>query len=120
MTVEWQAAVGRYPHTEALRSGAIASEKLRLVFAEMPTINRAFAPMVRDARFDVSEMAIATFLQAKAFGKPLVLLPVTVAEDVNWFSVAPLPISPIRPPMLAAMVLPELLPVTTPLTLSLL
>ncbi len=77
--VEWQAAVGRYPHTQALLSGKVASDRLRLVFADMPTVNRAFAPMVRDARFDVSEIAIATFLQAKAYGKPLVLLPVTVA-----------------------------------------
>ncbi|MBV8398723.1 MAG: ABC transporter substrate-binding protein [Acetobacteraceae bacterium] len=30
-------------------------------------------------RFDVSEMAIATFLQARAYGKPLVLLPITLA-----------------------------------------
>jgi 4,5-dihydroxyphthalate decarboxylase len=45
----------------------------------MPTINRAFAPMVREQRFDVCEMAIATFLQAKAYGKPLVLLPVVLA-----------------------------------------
>ncbi|MBV8524358.1 MAG: ABC transporter substrate-binding protein [Acetobacteraceae bacterium] len=45
----------------------------------MPTINRAFAPMVREGRFDVSEMAIATFLQARAYDKPLVLLPVTLA-----------------------------------------
>jgi 4,5-dihydroxyphthalate decarboxylase len=79
MAVEWQAAVGLYPHTRALRSGAVSSDQLRLVFADLPTINRAFAPMVREARFDVSEMAIATFLQAKAYGKPLVLLPVTVA-----------------------------------------
>jgi 4,5-dihydroxyphthalate decarboxylase len=35
--------------------------------------------MVREQRFDVSEMAIATFLQAKAFGKPLVLLPIVLA-----------------------------------------
>ena len=45
----------------------------------LPTINRAFAPMVREQLFDVSEMAIATFLQAKAYGKPLVLLPVVLA-----------------------------------------
>jgi len=45
----------------------------------MPTINRAFAPMVRDQRFDVSEIAIATFLQARAYRKPLVLLPVVLA-----------------------------------------
>jgi 4,5-dihydroxyphthalate decarboxylase len=79
MGVKWQAAVGLYPHTHALRSGEVTSDRLRLVFADLPTVNRAFAPMVREARFDVSEMAIATFLQAKAYGKPLVLLPVAVA-----------------------------------------
>jgi 4,5-dihydroxyphthalate decarboxylase len=73
------AAIGNYSHTEALKSGQIASDRLRLEFADIPTINRAFAPMVREQRFDVSEMAIATFLQAKAWGKPLVLLPVVMA-----------------------------------------
>ncbi len=74
-----RAAVGAYKHTAALRSGQVASAKLRLEFADVPPINRAFAPMVREGRFDVCEMAIATFLQAKAYGKPLVLLPVTMA-----------------------------------------
>ena len=73
------AAIGNYRHTEALKSGRIASDRLRLEFADIPTINRAFAPMVREQRFDVCEMAIATFLQAKAWGKPLVLLPVVMA-----------------------------------------
>jgi 4,5-dihydroxyphthalate decarboxylase len=79
VSVEWQAAIGNYPHTRALLSGQVVSDKLRLSFASMPTINRAFAPMVRESRFDVSEMAIATLLQARAYGKPLVLLPVTLA-----------------------------------------
>ena len=74
MAVEWQAAVGLYPHTRALRSGEVASDRLRLVFADMPTINRAFAPMVREARFDVSEMAIATFLQASVGQRQDILL----------------------------------------------
>ena len=34
--------------------------------------------MVRELKFDVSEMAIATFVQAKSYGKPLVLLPATM------------------------------------------
>jgi 4,5-dihydroxyphthalate decarboxylase len=34
--------------------------------------------MVRQEKFDVSEMALATYLQAKAFGKPLTLLPATM------------------------------------------
>lgn len=74
-----RAAIGTYPHTAALTSGRVASARLRLDFADVSPVNRAFAPMVREARFDVCEMAIATFLQAKAYGKPLVLLPVTVA-----------------------------------------
>lgn len=73
------AALGDYPHTRALRDGRVSSGALRLEFADVSPVNRAFAPMVREARFDVCEMAIATFLQAKAHGKPLVLLPVTVA-----------------------------------------
>lgn len=73
------AALGRYPHTAALLSGAVASPLLRLDVAEVAPISRAFAPMVRHARYDVSEMAIATFLMARAWGKPLVLLPVAVA-----------------------------------------
>jgi 4,5-dihydroxyphthalate decarboxylase len=72
-------AIGTYRHTQALKSGQVTSDRLRLEFADIPTINRAFAPMVREQRFDVSEMAIATFLQAKAWGKPLVLLPVVMA-----------------------------------------
>jgi 4,5-dihydroxyphthalate decarboxylase len=71
------AAIGRYPHTTAL--GEIDSPLLRLDFAEVAPISRAFAPMVREGRYDVSEMAIATFLQARAWGKPLVLLPVVLA-----------------------------------------
>jgi 4,5-dihydroxyphthalate decarboxylase len=74
-----RAAIGRYRHTEALLSGALTSDKVRLDFADVPVISRAFAPMVREGRYDVSEMAIATFLMAKAWGKPLVLLPVTLA-----------------------------------------
>ena len=74
-----RAAVGTYPHTAALKSGQVSSTRLRLDFADVSPINRAFAPMVREGRYDVSEMAIATFLQAKDYGKPLVLLPVTLA-----------------------------------------
>jgi 4,5-dihydroxyphthalate decarboxylase len=74
-----QAALGRTRQAAALREGRIASELLRLEFADMPVINRAFAPMVRTLAYDVSEMAIATFLQARTSDVPLVLLPVTMA-----------------------------------------
>jgi 4,5-dihydroxyphthalate decarboxylase len=75
----WRAAIGTYAHTRPLKSREITSDHLRLEFADISPINRAFASMVREQRFDVCEMAIATFLQAKAYGKPLVLLPVVLA-----------------------------------------
>ncbi len=79
MTTTWTAALGRYPHTAALFDGSVRSPGLALDFAAVAPISRAFAPMVRRAAYDVSEMAIATFLQARAWGYPLVLLPVVVA-----------------------------------------
>jgi 4,5-dihydroxyphthalate decarboxylase len=72
-------AIGQYPHTKALTAGLIPSDLVTLDIANIPTINRAFAPMAREQRFDVCEMAIATFLQAKAYAKPLVLLPVVLS-----------------------------------------
>ncbi|WP_431285270.1 ABC transporter substrate-binding protein [Humitalea sp. 24SJ18S-53] len=79
MTTIWTAALGRYPHTAALLDGTVTSPLLALDFVPVAPISRAFAPMVRDGAYDVSEMAIATFLQARAWNKPVVLLPVAVA-----------------------------------------
>jgi 4,5-dihydroxyphthalate decarboxylase len=47
-------------------------------FADYSPTNKGFKPMVREQAFDVSEMAIVTYLMAKSFGKPMVLLPSVV------------------------------------------
>ncbi len=67
-----------YPQTRALKSGAVKSDRLALNFSDIKPANRFFKPMVRELKFDVSEMAIATYLQAKAYGKPLTLIPATI------------------------------------------
>jgi 4,5-dihydroxyphthalate decarboxylase len=46
-----------------------------LDFADVKVPNTAFKRVVRDLEFDVAELAIVTFLLAKAHGKPLRLLP---------------------------------------------
>jgi 4,5-dihydroxyphthalate decarboxylase len=69
------AALGDYPHTASLPG----SDLLRLDRITVKPISRAFAPMVREACYDVSEMAIATFLMAKAAGISITLLPVVMA-----------------------------------------
>jgi 4,5-dihydroxyphthalate decarboxylase len=72
------ACVGTYPHTQALKNGGIKSDRVALNFTEVNPVNRAFLMMVREQKFDVCEMAIVTYLQAKAYGKPLMLMPATM------------------------------------------
>ena len=73
-----EACFGDYPHTRPLKDGQIASDRVALRFTAINPINKAFLLMVRELKFDVSEMALVTYLQAKVFGKPLVLLPATM------------------------------------------
>ncbi|MCL4801069.1 MAG: phosphate ABC transporter substrate-binding protein [Burkholderiales bacterium] len=70
--------LGDYPGTRALKQGAVVSPFLRLEFADAKVPNRAFKQVVREAAFDAAELAIVTYLQALAFGEPLVLLPAAV------------------------------------------
>jgi 4,5-dihydroxyphthalate decarboxylase len=72
------ACLGDYPHTKALKSGGIKSDRVALSFTEINPVNRAFLPMAREQKFDICEMAIVTYLQAKAYGKPLMLMPATM------------------------------------------
>ncbi|MGH8781781.1 phosphate ABC transporter substrate-binding protein [Paraburkholderia sp.] len=67
--------LGNYPSTQALKDGTVRSDLVELEFADVPRPNNAFKRVVRDFEFDVAELAIITFLMAKARGKPLVLLP---------------------------------------------
>jgi 4,5-dihydroxyphthalate decarboxylase len=68
-------ALGDYPHTQAIKNKAPESPTVALDFADITPVYKAFAEMVRKAAYDVSEMAIVTYLQAKCLGKPLVLMP---------------------------------------------
>ena len=70
--------LGDYPNTLVLKRREIASDLVELDFADVKLPNQAFKRVVRDLEFDVAELAIVTFLQARAYGKPLVLLPAVV------------------------------------------
>ncbi len=67
--------LGDHPGTTALKSGSIKSDLVEFDFVDYSPTNKGFKPMVREGAFDVSEMAIVTYLMAKSFGKPMVLLP---------------------------------------------
>lgn len=66
------------PTSAALKSGAVSSPLVRFEFAGPKIANQGFKPMVREGAFQAGELAIVTYLQAKAYGKPLVLLPATM------------------------------------------
>jgi 4,5-dihydroxyphthalate decarboxylase len=67
-----RAALGDYAHALPLKKNEITSASVAFEFSEIKPVFRAFGTMIREQAFDVSEMAIASYLQAKAHGKPLV------------------------------------------------
>src|ERR1700719_2227079 len=75
MPMRLRTLLGTHPGTAALKDGSIKSDLVSFDFADYSPTNKGFKPMVRDGAFDVSEMAIVTYLMAKSFGKPMVLLP---------------------------------------------
>ena len=63
-------------HTEALKDGTVRSRTFTFEFEEVPVIIQAFRRMVRGLEFDISEMAITTYLCARAHGKRFTALPI--------------------------------------------
>ncbi len=68
-----------YPVTLAMKDGRVRSDIVTLDFCGPPTAHNAFKAMVRENAFDAGELAIVTYLQAKAYGKPYVMLPAPVS-----------------------------------------
>jgi 4,5-dihydroxyphthalate decarboxylase len=73
-----KALLGDHPATGALKRGEVTSALIALDFADVKVPNTAFKRVVRDLEFDVAELAIVTFLMARAQGAPLALLPAVV------------------------------------------
>ena len=73
-----KALLGDYPCTAALKKGEIRSDRVHLEFEDVRPPSAGFKRVVRGLEFDVAELAITTFLMAKAAGKPYRLLPAVV------------------------------------------
>lgn len=69
--------LGDYPNTAALKSGAVQSPRVAFDYADVKLPQDSFKAVVR-GEFDVAELAIVTYLQALAHGRPLMLLPTVV------------------------------------------
>jgi len=68
-----------YPVTMAMKDGRVASSLVTLEYCGPKTAHDGFKPMLRENAFDAGELAIVTYLQAKAWGKPFVLLPIPIS-----------------------------------------
>ena len=79
MTKRLKTALMRRGHTEALLDGRVKPRTFELDFEDVPdvpAIIRAFRRMVRNLDFDVAEMAMTTYLCARAHGKRFTAIPV--------------------------------------------
>jgi 4,5-dihydroxyphthalate decarboxylase len=77
-----KALLGDYPVTRSFK------ENSSLEFADVKLPNTAFKRVVRDLEFDLAELAIITFLLAKAHGKPYRLLPAVVTARFQHSTLA--------------------------------
>src|SRR5262245_42977385 len=69
-------AIANYGHTRALKDGTLQSERVVFKHAEVSPITTAFRRMVRGLDFDIAEMALSTYLCARAYQKPITALPI--------------------------------------------
>src|SRR5579871_3512020 len=86
--VTLQAMFGPYWNTEALKKSDVRSPLVNFNFADVKVANTMFKSVVRDAKFDLSELAIVTYLQAKSYGKPYVLIPAVIVSRGQHHTIA--------------------------------
>jgi 4,5-dihydroxyphthalate decarboxylase len=80
--------LGNYANLAALKKGEVTSDVVDFDFVDVKVANQMFKPVVREAKYDMAELAIVTYLQAKAFGKPYVLLPAVVVGRGQHHTIA--------------------------------
>jgi 4,5-dihydroxyphthalate decarboxylase len=80
--------LGNYANALPLKKGQVTSDLVKFDFPEVQVANRGFKSIVRDLKYDVGELAIGTYLQAKAYDKPYVLLPAVVVSRGQHHTIA--------------------------------
>lgn len=81
-------ALATYAHTKGLKDGTVTVPGIEFEHVEVSPIVGAFRRMCRALEFDVSEMAITTYLTARAHGKPFTAIPVFVMRQFHHSPIA--------------------------------
>ncbi len=82
----------------ALKDGTVVPEGFAFDFEELPVLVQGFRRMVRGLEFDVSEMALTTYLVAKAHGVRFTAVPVFLVRGFHHGAVQVLAGSDVRSP----------------------
>jgi 4,5-dihydroxyphthalate decarboxylase len=85
-------------NNRALKEGAVTPKRFDLAFEEVPVLVDAFRRMVRGLEYDVCEMAMTTYLCAKAHGKPFTALPIFLVRGFHHGAIGCAPEAGIRDP----------------------
>src|SRR3979490_2926552 len=67
-------------NNQALKDGTVKPKTFEPDFLEVDPIIAAFRRMVRGNEFDISEMAITTYICARAHGKPMTAVPLFIVR----------------------------------------
>ena len=67
-------------HTEPLRIQTIKPKTFEIDYVDVPVLIQAFRRMVRGLEFDICELAMTTYICAKAYGKRFTAIPVFPAR----------------------------------------
>jgi 4,5-dihydroxyphthalate decarboxylase len=86
--------LGDYPHTRPLQDGTVPVDGADCRYPESTPLPPAFARMVRELAYDICEMPMATYLQAKDAGIPVTLLPAVLVGSTHHRSLTRLPEAP--------------------------
>jgi 4,5-dihydroxyphthalate decarboxylase len=85
-------------NNRALKEGVVTPQGFGFAFEEVPVLVDAFRRMVRGLEFDVCEMAMTTYLCAKAHGTPFTALPVFLVRGFHHRAVVRAPDAVVQSP----------------------
>jgi 4,5-dihydroxyphthalate decarboxylase len=85
-------------NNQALKDGTVKPRTFEFDFEEVPVLIDAFRRMVRGLEFDISEMAITTFLCAREHGKRFTALPIFLVRAFHHGAILHNPNTGIRHP----------------------
>src|SRR5258708_34371733 len=76
-------------NNQGLKDGSVKPRTFTFDFVEVDPLIAAFRRMVRGAEFDICEMAITTYICARAYGKPMTAVPVFLIRAFHHGAILP-------------------------------